>query len=74
MVKVLSLFTEHKVYKSDLEKIIGSISRTTGEYEYRIKTTVFESDDATDLKKVLEYDKDFFEKRLNECINQKKEI
>jgi uncharacterized protein with ParB-like and HNH nuclease domain len=74
MVKVLSLFTEHKVYKSDLEKIIGSISRTTSEYEFRIKTTVFESDDATDLKKVLEYEKTDFENRLNECINQKQEI
>lgn len=74
MAKVLSLFTEHKVYKTDLEKIMGSISRTSGEYEYRIKTTVFESDDATDFKNVLEYDKDKFEEIFNKCKNKNQEI
>jgi len=74
MVKVLSLFTEHKVYKVDLEKIIGSISRISGEYEYRIKTTVFESDDATDFRNVLEYDKDKFEEIFYRCKNKNNEI
>ena len=74
MVKVLSLFTEHKVYKSDLEKIIGSISRVSGEYEYRIKTTVFESDDATDFEKVLKYQKEQFEEVFNRCKNKNNEI
>ena len=72
MAKVLSLFTEHKVYKTDLEKIIGSISRISGEYEYRIKTTVFESDDATDFKNVLEYDRDKFEEIFNKCNKNNK--
>jgi len=74
MVKVLSLFTEHKVYKSDLEKIIGSTSRITGEYEYRIKTTVFESDDAMEFEEVLKYDKNKFEDIFNRCKNKNNEI
>ncbi len=71
MVKVLSLFTEHKVYKEDLKSIIGGISRITGEYEYRIKTEVFESDDKNDFFNVLKFEKNDFEEKYEECKNKK---
>ncbi|TQV63513.1 MAG: DUF262 domain-containing protein [Sulfurovum sp.] len=74
MLKVLSLFTEDELFKNDLKQILGGMSRKTRQYEYRINSEVFESDDKIMLDTVLQYTQDTLVNKIEECINKKGEF
>jgi len=74
MIKILSLFTKDELFKNDFEKILGGMSRKTRRYEYRIKTEVFESNDAKMIEDILKYDKDNFDEMIQEFTNSKGEL
>lgn len=74
MLKVLSLFTEDALFKEDFEKILGGMNRKTRQYEYRIKSDVFESNDKKMLEMILKYTKEDFQNIIVECTNKKGEF
>lgn len=74
LIKVLSLFTKDELFINDFEKILGGINRNTRQYEYRIKTNVFETKDQEFLNEVLGYKNEKFQKLLKESTNKKGEF
>ena len=74
IIKVLSIFTDDELYKKDFESILGGMNRKTRKYEYRIKTEVFESNDAEYLNKILSYEEKDFDELINRCMKNGKLI
>ncbi|HFU75856.1 MAG TPA: DUF262 domain-containing protein [Arcobacter sp.] len=56
MIKVLSLFTKDELFQEDFKKILGGMNRKTRQYEYRIQTRVFESNDEKAFESVLDFE------------------